>query len=183
MHSRQMTRLSASLAVLRVPHMRSPPRPRRIGSIVVLRMPAAPRTGPGTTAPPSGARRYNPGRRERSRRTQLPAVAAGKPPAVKPAPADRVHPGRAWTPGGTAVPARPRSASGLARPAGRESSRWTPPKEARKPVRRLRSAPPAARSARTRSASGRTARRARSPSRSTARAPSPGPPSSGPRAA
>ena len=70
MHSSTIDALVPSRAVLRVPYMRSTARPRRIGSVVELCMPAAARPVPGTTAPtlrrpPLNPRapRHRPGRR------------------------------------------------------------------------------------------------------------------------
>ena len=51
LHNSTIERICAGLAVPCVPYMRSTARPRRIGPIVELCMPRAPRPLPGTTAP------------------------------------------------------------------------------------------------------------------------------------
>jgi hypothetical protein len=90
------------LAVLRVRCVRSTARPRRIGSVVELCMPGAPRPVPGRPhplrCPPLSARtpRHRPGGH------QHPTSAARRyPPGVRAATEDRVHPRRARMPGGT----------------------------------------------------------------------------------
>ena len=94
MHSSTIDAPVPSRAVLRVPHMRSTARPRRIGSVVVLCMLGAPRPVPGRTAPPSGAAVTIP------RRARDPSPGRPHPPsgaAVKP-------PGAAAPPQGTTAP-------------------------------------------------------------------------------
>ena len=134
LHNTAIERDRAGLAVLRVPHMRSTARPHRIGSVVELCMPAAPRPVPGTTAPTLRRPPLSRGRRrtapeETSTPPQMPAVIPRMPlqrPGVPPHPPpgarryplgvqtrteERDHPGRARTPGGTGIAATARSAS------------------------------------------------------------------------
>jgi hypothetical protein len=134
LHHTAIERDRAGLAVLRVPHMRSTARPHRIGSVVELCMPAAPRPVPGTTAPTLRRPPLSRGRRrtapeETSTPPQMPAVIPRMPlqrPGVPPHPPpgarryplgvqtrteERDHPGRARTPGGTGIAATARSAS------------------------------------------------------------------------
>ncbi len=80
LHSTAIGALRGSRAVSRVPHMRSTARPRRIGPIVELCMPGAPRPVPGTTAPPSGAAVKPPGAAEPPRGTTAPPSGARRYP-------------------------------------------------------------------------------------------------------
>ncbi len=128
MHSSTIGRICAGLAVLRVPHVLSTARPRRIGSVVVLSMLGAPRSVPGTTAPPSGAA-VIPGRRDPSPgRPHPPQVPPLSPKKPRHRPGGRPHP-----PSGAAVkapgrPSPPRlfasTPAGHGRPA--EPAPWTP---------------------------------------------------------
>jgi hypothetical protein len=80
MHSSTIGRICVGLAVLRVPYVRSTARPRRIGSVVELCMPGAPRPVPWSTAPPSAARRFHSlalsHSRVRARRARMPCGTA-----------------------------------------------------------------------------------------------------------
>ncbi len=63
LHNTAIERICVGRAVSRMPCMRSTARPRRIGSIVELCMPGAPRPVPGTTAPTLRCPPLSPGRR------------------------------------------------------------------------------------------------------------------------